>query len=221
MKKENQPSIPRAVKSHQTKNKIYQAAISLLQEYGYEYITINNICMMANISTGSFYHYFESKDMLMANFFAEAYEEYASACTSHTDNPFDDILELFGSYSDFCEKQGLDFIRHFYTPFNRSMDLKLVRTSTGAPSRPFMARAAEKIQAGVDSGYFYPDTNVNQTAEDLSTIEIGCVLRWCASDGAFHIRDMSKRLLGHFLSSYLTPSVKDNTDPAVEKQTQE
>lgn len=203
MKNENELSIPRAVRSQQVKKQIYDAAISLLHDYGYEYITVANICKLAHVSTGSFYHYFDSKDTLMANFFIEGYEQFKQAQTAPLDDPIDDIVSFFCSYSDYCQAQGLDFIRHFYTPFNKCMDMRRSMTPSGHYALPSMFETAEKIRAAVNKGILQPDIDANQIADDLCTIEKGCIFEWCICDGSFTIRDLTQRLLRNYLKAYL------------------
>lgn len=53
-------------KSRETKKKIFNAAKNILQEKGYEALSIKNICEEAGVSNGSFYHHFKTKDDLLS-----------------------------------------------------------------------------------------------------------------------------------------------------------
>jgi AcrR family transcriptional regulator len=196
-------STPRAVKSQQVKERIYQAAIQLLHEYGYEYITVSNICTLAKVSVGSFYHHFSSKEALMANFFIEAYNDYARKSEQEYEDPIDDAIQYLCGYADFCQEQGLDFIRNFYTPFNRSMDMHLNVTASGEFSLPVLAKTAEKLQNGIAHGIFQEDMDSQQVSEDLCIIEKGCIYEWCVTEGSFMIRELSERLLRNYLKTFL------------------
>lgn len=44
-----------------TKRKIAKTAISLFRKYGYNSVSVNDICKKSNVSVGTFYHYFETK----------------------------------------------------------------------------------------------------------------------------------------------------------------
>ena len=46
----------------ETRQKIYVSTISLYQTKPYDSVTIADICEAADISVGSFYHYFKDKD---------------------------------------------------------------------------------------------------------------------------------------------------------------
>ncbi len=195
-------STPRALKSQQTKDKIYQAALQLLKQYGYEYITVSNICHLAEVSTGSFYHFFDSKDTLMANFFYEAYEKMPREEKTF-DNPIDEIIEGLCFYSEFCQSQGLDFIRHFYTPFNKAMDSRHALNANGKFDLPLLADAGEKIKKYISSGYLKSETDPYQLANDLCTIEKGIIFEWCTSDGSFTIKDKTHLLLSNYVKAFV------------------
>lgn len=194
-------STPRALKSQQTKEKIYQAAMNLLHEYGYEYITVNNICRIAEVSTGSFYHFFDSKDTLIANFFYEAYEKMPRV-EKQFDNPIDQIVDGLCFYAEFCQNQGLDFIRHFYTPFNKAMDSRIGLNSNGTFDLPYLAEAAKNIQAAVDSGFLNENTDSHQLAKDMCTIVKGIIFEWCTSDGSYSLKDKAYSILSNYVRAY-------------------
>ncbi len=196
-------SVPRSIRSQQIKESIYNAAMDLLKEYGYEYITVKNICKLADVSTGSFYHYFKSKDDLMSNFFFEAYRKFSQeGKLTPKENILDNILLFFVLYSEFCQEQGLDFIRNFYTPFNRSMDMRQLIDHEGKSSLPSMAVAINYILEAQKRGILADTIPAQRLADDLCTIEKGCIYEWCVSDGDFNIRDLVERLLKNYLSSY-------------------
>ncbi|MNC45163.1 Bacterial regulatory protein, tetR family [compost metagenome] len=64
----------RQLKSQQVKENIHNAAIRMLKEYEYDYLTVRNVCKEANVSTGTFYHHFKNKDDNHINLL------YACAC---------------------------------------------------------------------------------------------------------------------------------------------
>ena len=58
-------------KSRETKARIFNAAKQILQEQGYEALSIKNICEAAGVSNGSFYHHFKTKDDLLSYYIEE------------------------------------------------------------------------------------------------------------------------------------------------------
>ena len=85
------------LKSKETKGRIFRAAKTILQEKGYEALSIKNICEEAGVSNGSFYHHFKTKDDLLSYYI----EEQPSI------NP--DLLDLPGS-----AEEAITTIVHVY-----------------------------------------------------------------------------------------------------------
>jgi TetR/AcrR family transcriptional regulator, mexJK operon transcriptional repressor len=71
------PSAPKQARSKQTKEKIIHAAISLIQERGYEKTTSNDIAAAAGVSVGSFYTYFTDKRQLLLTIFDRLADEFS------------------------------------------------------------------------------------------------------------------------------------------------
>jgi AcrR family transcriptional regulator len=55
----------RQIKANETRDRIYQTALELLETQGYETIRIEDICQKAGVSIGSFYNYFSSKNDIL------------------------------------------------------------------------------------------------------------------------------------------------------------
>jgi TetR/AcrR family transcriptional repressor of mexJK operon len=71
------PSAPKQARSKQTKEKIIQAAIELIQQRGYEKTTSNDIAAAAGVSVGSFYTYFTDKRQLLLEIFDRLADEFS------------------------------------------------------------------------------------------------------------------------------------------------
>ena len=54
-----------------TKDEMTKIAISLFKEYGFEQTSIHKICEAVNVTRGSFYHHFESKNELLLYWFTQ------------------------------------------------------------------------------------------------------------------------------------------------------
>jgi len=57
---------PRPLRS-ESRQKLLDAAISLVREKGYAATTVDQVCERAGLTKGAFFHYFESKDALAAD----------------------------------------------------------------------------------------------------------------------------------------------------------
>lgn len=119
------------LKSKETKGRIFRAAKTILQEKGYEALSIKNICEEAGVSNGSFYHHFKTKDDLLSYYI----EEQPSINPDLLDLPgsaeeaITTIVHVYLNYVEYCKELGLEFISNYYTPKNQSLNPIFVRTS--------------------------------------------------------------------------------------------
>lgn len=66
------PYISRKEQAQLTKKKIFDTTMRLIHKKGYSKITIREICQNAQISVGTFYLYFSSKDDILLEFYHKA-----------------------------------------------------------------------------------------------------------------------------------------------------
>lgn len=61
---DEKPLTKRKKQAMETKNRIFETAMELFAKKGYKDIKIEDICRLADVSVGAFYHYFPSKNIL-------------------------------------------------------------------------------------------------------------------------------------------------------------
>jgi AcrR family transcriptional regulator len=67
-------------RAEQTRAAIIEAALALFRERGYEAATMRDIATRAQVSTGSAYYYFSSKEELIKEFYARNQAAHLAAC---------------------------------------------------------------------------------------------------------------------------------------------
>src|SRR5215475_144051 len=80
----------------ESRQKLLEAAISLVREKGYAATTVDQVCQRAGVTKGAFFHHFKSKDALAvacANHWAECSNAlFASAPYQAHDDPLERVL---------------------------------------------------------------------------------------------------------------------------------
>lgn len=201
-----EPKIPRQVKSRMVKDSILDAATELIKTNGYEYVTVNNVCSLAGVSVGSFYHHFENKDELLAYYLTAAFEKHATEYDEmHGDDVVANVLNCYSLYADFIIDQGVEFTKNYYTTKNKSLGRTQFNTvSRKKVSLPILEKTIELLADGVKNGYLLPLTNSEELGEDLCTIEKGTIFDWAICDGAYNLVTATHRLLKSHLRAYVT-----------------
>ena len=191
--------IPRKVRSQQVKQKIFDAALTLIQEKGYEYVTVNNVCQTAHVSVGSFYHHFGNKDELLSYYFVAGYERYKNESQPpDTDDYIEQILYVFGLYVRFCLDQDIRFLKNFYTPANRSLYIAVDQVNDDT-HLPILAKVYSVLEKARKNNQLPQEINTQGLAEDLCTLEKGCIFEYALSDGRYPLWERSQEILRTFL----------------------
>ncbi len=191
--------IPRKVRSQQVKQKIFNAALALIQEKGYEYVTVSNVCQAAHVSVGSFYHHFGNKDELLSYYFVAGYERYKNESRPpETDDFIEQILYIFGLYVRFCLDQDVRFLQNFYTPANTSLYITLDEVDNQS-RLPVLAKVHEELEKARQKDQLPKELDMRELAEDLCTLEKGCIFEYALSGGRYPLWKRSQQILRTFL----------------------
>lgn len=97
----------RKEQAQRTETAILNAALTLMRENGFESVTVRDICKAAGITTGAFYHHFQSKEDLFDKGFAplDQYMEMALE-NEPDDDPAQRLKFILYNYALFMEKSG-------------------------------------------------------------------------------------------------------------------
>lgn len=93
LKKKKEPT-KRQLQAKASKEKIFDTAQSLFATYGYENVTVADICREANVSVGLFYNYFKSKSDISAVALQLVEPQYIACAKSFTPEDTADIRLL-------------------------------------------------------------------------------------------------------------------------------
>lgn len=203
----NNVKVPRRVKSQQVKEKIFNAAQKLLLEKGYEYLTVNNICLTAEVSAGSFYHHFTGKDELLAYYFTAGYEKYRKQFEAISgDDIIKNIVAAYELYLTFCKEQSIGFMKMFYTPVNKSLRTKLPEDGgTATPHNlPVLAKSIELFKKAQTGGYLSQKVSEKELGYEVCIMVKGCVFDWCLNDGNTDLSGITQKMLTRHLCGVVT-----------------
>ena len=179
-------------KSRETKARIFNAAKQILQEQGYEALSIKNICEAAGVSNGSFYHHFKTKDDLLSYYI----EEQPSINPDYLDLPGNAeeaktaIIRVYLNYVHYCRELGVAFMSNYYTPKNQSLN-PLTRTERPYP----IVTVHDYLKRSMDAGVITLPLPLEDVTSDIRIIVIGNVFDWCLKNGeADFERNMERSL---------------------------
>ena len=188
------------LKSKETKERIFQAAKTILQRSGYENLSIKNICEEAGVSNGSFYHHFKTKDDLLS-YYIEAQPTINPELLDIPRNKEEAITAIVGvylNYAAYCKELGVDFVSGYYTPRNQALNPD-IRTERPYP----IVTVQQYLEKSVAEGAIELKLTIAEVVNDIRMLVIGNAFEWAMRNGEVDIEANMKRSLSYYLDSVL------------------
>lgn len=193
---------PQKVRSERTQKALYDAASTLMHDYGYDYLTVQNICKLAGVTTGAFYHHFRSKDDILCLFLNKGYEafiENRNVCLP--EDPLARLTELCVLYAAHNESNGVEFVSNYYSTQNKSLNTIGLSPEDMYVSSNYRARY-DSLMAAREAGQIPADTDCVSLNEDICSLTKGIIFDWCLSNGGFDLTSRIRRMVDRFMSTY-------------------
>jgi AcrR family transcriptional regulator len=174
---------PRKKQAEKSKQRIYETAISIFSEKGFDDTSISEICKKANCSVGAFYHYFPSKDSILEENLRIADEKFSGwkKLIKEKLHGRELIIAYMKAYAKLVSREsGLEFAKRFYNGNNKMFIRK---------GRPMQTRLTEIINGAIEAGEVSLELSAEESCEWLFVGARGIVLNWCLHEGEFDLVD--------------------------------
>jgi len=182
-----------------TKRRIFDCALKLLMERGYENITIRDIVTAANVSIGSFYHYYSSKLDVFFETYSIADSYFETLVSSEIEGrSFQEKFRLFfRHYAIYASSvTGLALTKLLYTSDNKCFD----RGSSAGMHRVLI----ELLEEGIRDGYIAGVSSAEELAQFYLIAIRGLVYNWCTADGSYDLVEATERYASALKRSFET-----------------
>jgi AcrR family transcriptional regulator len=183
----------RKIQAAETKKKIYETAKQLVVEYGIGNVSVDSIVKAAEVSKGTFYVHFESKDSLVADLINDytniADMDYKSflMTVSDRDSVLDILVLLADKISDFIQSNiGVENMKVLY----KGHLTKTINTAYAMDyNRELYKLFTEVLKRGVDQGELREDIPVDSLTKHLILGIRGVTFEWCIRYPDFILKD--------------------------------
>lgn len=179
--------------------RIFNIALSLMDQVGYENLSIRDICKEAKISVGKFYNYFKNKQELLNYFYEQEEKELRKKGANRFDDlPLkDQIIEMYRWHLEYLSSLGVEFVLHYYDSMNEPM-------AVITKSNYIMDMTDRFLEMAIQNGYKLPEGKlIHDISIDICMISKGVIFTWCAERGSFSLPEVSARLLSECLDGLL------------------
>lgn len=186
--------ITRQEKAQETKNRIYTAAIELMDRKGFENITIAEISRKAGVSVGAFYHYFESKNDILAERFRKADEYFSENVAPGLQGKTvpEQLVEYFDYYAKYNAASGAATTQNI---FNAKIKFFIQE------GRPMTTILQDLIRKGQERKELRADEDPEEIARFLFVMARGIVFEWSLYDGQYDLVATMQRYMQILVST--------------------
>ncbi|MBQ6385803.1 MAG: TetR/AcrR family transcriptional regulator [Lachnospiraceae bacterium] len=193
-------------KAFQAKINIFEATVRLLADNDYSSLTMRRICEAAGISNGTLYHYFKSKNDILAFSLRYIYETFLTNYNTESLMPQERVLELYVYVARRFMEFGLGFVSNFMDIRNQALNIDYLLQSEedGMIAAFFM----QSLQGVKDSGCLKQGTEVRKIYDDLNVIFYGALFYWGLCGGHFDLESYMRSIIEIHFNQYLMPACK-------------
>jgi len=162
-----------------SREKILQSAVQLFLGEGYEATSVNDICKHAGVSKGSFYHYFETKQVLflslMENWSSRVMQSVLGEPITEDSNAKDVLIQMPYQFNMAfaAVPRGFPMLVDFW---RQAMADPAIWKTAVEPYRYFMGFFMRIIEAGQQDGSIRKDIDSEIMARLLVSVAMGYLL---------------------------------------------
>jgi len=204
----------------ETKNRIFTAAMSLMEEKGFENVQIEDISRRADVSMGLFYKYFVNKaDVITEAYFSITNQEYQDIYDKH-------LVEAKGFQK---LKLMAHYIGELHMLFRKKEDMRWHYTSlltcskrgawVTSDTRTYTKILLEALTEAKELGELSPDADLKEIADQLALIQRGAVFEYLLreeNDKSFNLMEASEALVTIYLAGIHALSVApEKEEPSI------
>lgn len=180
-------------KTKVTKEYVFNAAIQVMEKKGAENTTIRDICKRADISIGTFYNYFKTKNDIFYEIYKSADELFLNTVKKllKDGTAEEKIISYFRHYAKLNIDTGLEEAKLLYNPTNQWF-LK---------RRAMQEILSDIIKQGQDDGELTTRMTADEMVEFLFVLMRGVCYNWCISNGNYDLEEKMISYLKEILLS--------------------
>lgn len=196
--------VPRGVR---TKKKIFDAAIELIKEKGYQNVTIDEICASCNVTKGAFYYHFDSKESVIEQIHLDTDQIVEKKIAQLLKMP--PSLKIFQEmsyfYGEITVERGIEVMRHkLHSNIDAAITNGGYHDFFDPEKRPALKLFKSIFLEIQNNGEVTQDASFETFFRHLIIAYNGVVLDWCCNGGSYDLPSEIEMATKRYLSSYQT-----------------
>lgn len=187
----------RQLQAEQTKDKLFFAAEQLLAERDFDDITIRDIVARADVSIGTFYHYYSTKmDVFYETYrLADHYFTKTVAPLMVQDTTYENILLFFNCYVTYnADLTDRKMLRLLYNPSNTYFNRD--------PHQGMQGVLLNLVERGLEQNELISSDPAEDIVRYLMICARGLIYNWCTTSYAYDLHSEMNRFMRRLLCAY-------------------
>ncbi len=186
IKKSKEPT-KRELNALETKRKIFNKSIELFRKYDFDTVTIGDITGELNLSKGTFYVHFPSKESILIEQFRQIDEHYLDVLKELPEDvsAIDTLFALMDAMCEYCEDVvGLALMQVVYA---NQVSPRKTSTILIGENRMIYRLLEDVYQKGLASGEFRTLPEGFSFSDIIMRFARALIYDWCMTDGGFDL----------------------------------
>ncbi|MGM9659733.1 MAG: TetR/AcrR family transcriptional regulator [Faecousia sp.] len=193
-----------------TKQKLLDSAKRLISERGFDHVKVSDIAADCGMVKGSFYHYFRSKDEIVAALRESVYDNLRRDVYEEAGLGFQGRIQLFvQNWYKALKDLNLHIARYSMQQYANNIHIN-PHSSDLSHMEQGMSLLTDCIREGVQRGELLPETPVEVLAKGIMFALQGSALFHCKQEEQFDVEQWCEEfqsfILAPLLAAYLTDS---------------
>lgn len=199
IEKQTEPRNKQEERSTRSRQKLLEAAVHIIQTRGMSSLSVRTICAEAGLSTGAFYHLFNSKEDVVNYYLIYAYNRYKEDAPADFDalTATDKIRSVYRYFIEMCEETGYEFMRAYYTPSNSMLNFR----NRPNHERVVLEECRDFLVQGQERGEIRPDIDLDDAILEIAMIITGVMFYWCVFEGDLDAKAIFDRRVTAYLKT--------------------
>jgi TetR/AcrR family transcriptional regulator, fatty acid metabolism regulator protein len=191
----------RQINALQTKEKIYEVALQLFIENGFENVSITDITQQVGMAKGTFYTHFKSKDQIVVEHYKKIDDHYEITFNklSTEQTNYDKIMLILREGFLYTEEIGKEILR-----------VVLINQISGKEDIPYVMDSRRKIYTillnlmrnGQQAGEFCSERDANDLVLAILQHYSGVYMRWCLLEEDESLSEIGMKSMGLLIESF-------------------
>lgn len=184
---------PRQKKSLETRKRIFDATYQLVNQYGDAY-TVQDVCRLASVSVGSFYHFYKSKEEVTSDLYLFFDAHLEKEFTILPEEPVARLKAITREMMHYSLEWGLPFLRLSCSQTSGEKEIDLVHERSVS-----YQEIVRTLKAGEAQGVFCCPRGEEYYARFLITMFRGTLHWWTVQHGNFDGMERMEQYTEDFL----------------------